>query len=131
MCINILHHVFYVQILEAEMINFSAAAGDPQTTTVSLDPLVVRTRHPSSKPPEVEESIEESESTELKLMLFPAQIQKISSLISLLAHQRELLSYLGQHHKDQSGPLAEDFLWKSQLQYSFTEDTKQVPIKVS
>ncbi|KAK2150971.1 hypothetical protein LSH36_380g01022, partial [Paralvinella palmiformis] len=108
-----------------------AVTDDPQTTTVALDPLVLRTRHPSSKPPEEEESIHETDSSELKLMLFPAQIQKISSLISLLAHQRELLSYINHHHKDNGGLLIDDFLWKSQLQYSFIEDTKQVPIKVS
>ena len=36
----------------------------------------------------VEEKIDKSE---LQLMLFPGQIQKISNLITLLAHQRDLL----------------------------------------
>jgi dynein heavy chain len=85
----------------------------------------------SSRERDQKQPVHQIDSSQLKLMLFPGQIQKISSLIALLAHQRELMTRLDQRHQDSNLSLVDDFMWKSQLQYYFTNDTKQVPVKVS
>ncbi|GFO25145.1 dynein beta chain, ciliary-like, partial [Plakobranchus ocellatus] len=54
---------------------------------------------------------------EVKLMLFPSQVHKLTSLLSLLAHLRDLVQRLISI-SDQRLP-TESFDWKSQLRYEF------------
>lgn len=68
---------------------------------------------------------------ELRLMLFPSQIQKISSLIALMAHQRDLLQRLNAAQEFAKESLAEHFMWKAQMQYSYVEDKKSANVTVS
>ncbi|GFS27875.1 dynein beta chain, flagellar outer arm [Elysia marginata] len=54
---------------------------------------------------------------EVKLMLFPSQVHKLTSLLSLLAHLRDLVQRLIDI-SDQRLP-TESFDWKAQLRYEF------------
>lgn len=79
---------------------------------------------------EEEEKKEETpvDNSEVKLMLFPSQIQKLSSLLALLAHLRDFIERMIENENDQ---LTSSFDWRSQLKYTFDKDNKSVPIKVS
>lgn len=72
---------------------------------------------------------EDSQPEKLKLLLFPGQIQKLSSLLALLSHLRDLVHrLLASPHT--SKPL-QSFHWKAQLLYTFSTDTRSVHIQVS
>lgn len=68
------------------------------------------------------------EEEDMKLMLFPSQIQKLTSLLSLLAHLRDLLQRLIAATPQQ--PPSTCFDWKSQLLYAFTEENHGASISV-
>ncbi|CAH1797693.1 unnamed protein product [Owenia fusiformis] len=72
---------------------------------------------------------QQSEETDLKLMLFPSQIQKISSLISVLTHQRDLLVRLIEKTNESDTNLEEAFDWRSQLQYKFNTEDLTISVK--
>ncbi|XP_023931015.1 dynein beta chain, ciliary-like [Lingula anatina] len=79
---------------------------------------------------EQEEAIEEEiDPTELKLMLFPSQIQKISSLISLLARQRDLLERLSKKAESSNTNMMDSFDWQSQLRYTFEAEGRNIKIQ--
>ncbi|XP_022099208.1 dynein beta chain, ciliary-like [Acanthaster planci] len=75
----------------------------------------------------VEEKIDKSE---LQLMLFPGQIQKISNLITLLAHQRDLLQRLIDKQDEMKGSLLESFDWRSRLRYIWNETSNNLSVKL-
>ncbi|XP_077863589.1 uncharacterized protein LOC144341589, partial [Saccoglossus kowalevskii] len=77
--------------------------------------------------------VEEVDKTELKLMLFPSQIQKISNMISLLAHQRDVMRRFTEKVESGSGKssLTDSFEWKSQLQYQWDESSMGINVKWS
>ncbi|KAL3885754.1 hypothetical protein ACJMK2_025795 [Sinanodonta woodiana] len=74
---------------------------------------------------ESEETIK-MQNAEVRLMLFPSQIQKLNSLLALMAHQRDLVEKLLDTENDLP---AESLTWRTQLQYSFIKDTRTVPVK--
>ena len=73
---------------------------------------------------DVEEEMEE----EMKLMLFPSQIHKLTSLVSLLSHLRDLVQRL--IDMAPGVPPAKSFDWRSQLLYFFEEEPRGVTIQV-
>ena len=59
-------------------------------------------------------------------------IHKISNLIALLAHQRDLLLRLAELKKGSfNGKVAESLEWKSQIQYLFDTESRIVQAKVN
>ncbi|KAL5020323.1 hypothetical protein ScPMuIL_003215 [Solemya velum] len=80
----------------------------------------------AKKEEEVEEVVEEDTLQDVKLMLFPSQIQKLSTLLALLAHLRDLLQRLS-NLKQPS--VSQSLLWKAQLQYSYKRDSQSVTVK--
>ena len=64
------------------------AAGETKPRLVDTMKVVLPPERPKVKVV-VEEQMDK---TELKLMLFPAQIQKISNLIALMAHHRDTVN---------------------------------------
>ncbi|XP_053409232.1 uncharacterized protein LOC123561373 isoform X4 [Mercenaria mercenaria] len=81
---------------------------------------------PMKKEEEKEEVEEKLEPTEVKLMLFPSQIHKLSCLLSLLAHLRDLVE--GLLVMESVSPL-QSLDWKSQLQYRFAKENRGVSVK--
>ena len=73
---------------------------------------------------DVEEEMEE----EMKLMLFPSQIHKLTSLVSLLSHLRDLVQRL--IDMAPRVPPAKSFDWRSQLLYFFEEEPRGVTVQV-
>ena len=73
---------------------------------------------------DVEEEMEE----EMKLMLFPSQIHKLTSLVSLLSHLRDLVQRL--IDMAPRVPPAMSFDWRSQLLYFFEEEPRGVTVQV-
>lgn len=69
------------------------------------------------------------EEGDVRLMLFPSQIQKLTGLLSLLAHLRDLVQRLIRISSQRSP--AASFDWKSQLLYTFGEESRSVTISVS
>ena len=67
------------------------------------------------------------DTTELRLMLFPSQVHKLSCMLALLAHMRDLVERL---LVMDSSSLLSSLEWRSQLQYRFNKETKGVGIKV-
>ncbi len=83
---------------------------------------------------EVEDEEEEKvhvpdDHADIKLLLFPSQIHKLTSLLALLAHMRDLIHRLSKIAVIQAP--ATSFDWKCQMMYSYKQETKTVPIKVS
>ena len=74
-----------------------------------------------------EEEVVKVEPTELRLMLFPSQIHKLTCLLALLAHLRDYVERL--LCLDCSSPLS-SLDWKSHLQYAFSKENKAVSVKV-
>ncbi|XP_033103095.1 dynein heavy chain 9, axonemal-like [Anneissia japonica] len=72
---------------------------------------------------------EQVDKSELKLMLFPAQIQKISNLIALLANQREILNRFEKRQASGETGLTESFEWQSQMQYCWTPENATLTVK--
>ena len=65
-------------------------------------------------------------------MLFPGQIHKISSLIALLAHHRDLLRRLhALVDGEAADAMGENFLWKCQLTYTLDKDSRNITVSVS
>ena len=78
------------------------------------------------------EEEEDADQTDLRLTLLPSQIHKISNLIALLAHQRDLLLRLTELKKGSfNGKVAESLEWKSQIQYLFDTESRIVQAKVN
>ncbi len=97
------------------------------TTTEPIDTMNLGDLPLVIKKEEEEEEEEEVDPTEIKLVLFPSQIHKISSLIALMAHKRDLLERL---QKLPQGEIAKSIDWKSQLQYQFDKANHGVQVKV-
>ena len=94
------------------------------TMNLGMIPIVVKKEEES-------EEEEEDEQSDLRLTLFPSQIHKISNLIALLAHQRDLLQRLGEMKEDNAnGKIAESLEWRSQMQYLFDTESRIVQAKV-
>eukprot|EP00057_Strongylocentrotus_purpuratus_P006394 XP_011660868.1 PREDICTED: dynein beta chain, flagellar outer arm [Strongylocentrotus purpuratus] len=100
--------------------------------TMKVDTMKVDTMKVVLPPerPKVKVVIEEQvDRTELKLLLFPAQIQKISNLISLMAHQRDIINRF-EKKQNETGKLADCFEWKSQLRYTWDESSSNLKVKL-
>ena len=82
---------------------------------------------PMKKEEEKEEEEVQIETNDVKLMLFPSQIHKLSCLLSLLAHMRDLVERLMDMESPQ--PL-NSMEWKAQLQYRFAKENRGVGVKV-
>lgn len=72
----------------------------------------------------MEEPIDNSE---LKLMLFPSQIQKLTSLLALMAHLRDFMERMIEAENNDA---FSTFQWNAQLRYYYNKDTKGVTVKV-
>ena len=104
---------------------------EPTTTepvnTMNLGSVVLMMK----KEVESEEE-EDADQTDLRLTLLPSQIHKISNLIALLAHQRDLLLRLAELRRSGfNGKIAESLEWKSQIQYLFDTESRIVQAKVN
>lgn len=82
---------------------------------------------PMKKEEEKDEVIEKTEPTEVKLMLFPSQIHKLSCLLALLAHLRDFVE--GLLVSESPSPI-QSLEWKSHLHYRFGKENKSVSVKV-
>eukprot|EP00105_Crassostrea_gigas_P044993 XP_019929141.1 PREDICTED: dynein beta chain, ciliary isoform X4 [Crassostrea gigas] len=71
----------------------------------------------------MEEPIDNSE---LKLMLFPSQIQKLTSLLALMAHLRDFMERMIEAENNDA---FSTFQWNAQLRYYYNKDTKGVTVK--
>ncbi|XP_078672103.1 uncharacterized protein LOC144911712 isoform X1 [Branchiostoma floridae x Branchiostoma belcheri] len=103
----------------------------PIDTMKTLAPPVSKLSKGSRKDEEEEEK--QTEPSEMKLMLFPAQIQKISNIIALLAHYKDVLQRFLDDQSDSVGVgsnLVHSFHWRSQIKYNYQEDQKFVSTKV-
>lgn len=81
----------------------------------------------SMKQEEKEQEEEKIDPMELKLLLFPGQIQKLSSLLALLAHLRDFIERIVD---SDAGAEANSFDWSAQLRYYFNKDNKSISVKV-
>ncbi|KAK3108743.1 hypothetical protein FSP39_014630 [Pinctada imbricata] len=75
---------------------------------------------------EVEQEEEPLDLLELRLMLFPSQIQKLTSLLSLLAHLRDFMERM---IEIESKEAISSFDWNAQLRYYFNKDNKSITVK--
>ena len=82
------------------------------------------------KKEEEEEEEEIVDAADVKLMLFPSQLHKISTLIAVLAHKRDLLERLEEQHRMGQKQLSNSLIWKMQLNYVFDKDHHTVQVKV-
>jgi dynein heavy chain len=110
--------------------NLIGAALVEPTTMEPVDTmnLAAMSLPPMKKEEEKEEVEEKVEPTEVKLMLFPSQIHKLSCLLSLLAHLRDLVE--GLLVMESPSPI-QSLDWKSQLQYRFAKENRGVSVKVT
>ena len=67
------------------------------------------------------------DTTDLRLMLFPSQVHKLSCMLAVLAHMRDLVERL--LTMECSQPLS-SLEWRSQLKYKFNKENKNVMIQV-
>ena len=86
----------------------------------------------SLRPVKKEESPQQKEGSpvdtaDLRLMLFPSQVHKLSCLLALMAHMRDLVERL---LVMDSSHILSSLDWRSQLQYMFNKENKGVTIKV-
>ncbi|XP_052258855.1 uncharacterized protein LOC127863384 isoform X2 [Dreissena polymorpha] len=75
---------------------------------------------------EVEAAAAKLEVSEMRLMLFPSQIHKLSCLLALLAHLRDYVEML--LSLESPSPIT-SLEWRSHLQYRFNKETRAVKIK--
>ena len=75
----------------------------------------------------IEKKESPADTTDLRLMLFPSQVHKLSCLLAVLAHMRDLVERL--LVMESSKPLS-SLDWRSQLHYRFNKENKAVSIKV-
>ena len=105
---------------------FRSVATEPPVDTMNILDM------PSDPKKEEGEQLESGELEESDVMESPKQLHlpshmhKISSLIGLLAHQRDLLQRL----QTAQGSPRDSFEWSSQLQYRVSSDTGGVEVKV-
>lgn len=82
------------------------------------------------KEEEPEVVVKKVEPVEVKLMLFPSQIQKISSVIAAIAQAREkLIRFQRELTEGGATPLCEGHEWKTQFRYTFDAESKGIHIK--
>ncbi|XP_070202269.1 uncharacterized protein [Littorina saxatilis] len=96
------------------------------TMNISLPTMEKAEEVPEETADREGEDGEEAEREELKLMLFPSQIHKLTNLLSLLSHMRNLVQRLIDMSPRQ--PPGMSFDWKSQLLYSFEEENRGVTV---
>ena len=95
--------------------------------TMNLGDIPTKSSREKQSPSQHESMIDKSD---LKLLLFPGQVSKITSLISLLSQQRDLCQRLQSHVEKGNGDIMTDFTWLSQLRYDFEPETIEVSVKV-
>ena len=109
---------------------FLSAATEPVATepvdTMNLMDIPIVPKKDEEGEQDKKEKEDDAESDGLKMQLFPSQIHKISSLIGLHAHQRDLLQRL----QTSQGDTRQSFEWASQLQYHFSPEPCSVSIEV-
>ncbi|KAK6172547.1 hypothetical protein SNE40_016179 [Patella caerulea] len=123
----------------ADVMAESARAGEEQETnegtrtadTMNLTMEIQDSKSTEAKPVTVStgEVVDEVDKVpeDLRLLLFPCQIDKLTSILALLAHQRDMISRLIDVSRNASP--AKSFDWRSQLQYSYLTDNKTVKVK--
>ena len=94
--------------------------------TMNLLEIPIVAKKDEDEDQEEEDKEVDAMSEQQKQLLFPSHIHKISSLIGLFAHQRDL-----QQRLQASQCTAESFEWTSQLQYHFSTESQSVSIQVS
>lgn len=101
---------------------------DSQTSSDPVDTMNLGSLPVLSKSPDVPENDNQNDQ-EMALILFPYQVEKIRTLIMLLAQYRDLLQRLG--GGPEAGPgLIDSFDWRSQLQYGYKQEEKEIEVKV-
>ena len=102
------------------------------TTTEPVNTMNLGTLVLMMKKDEESEEEEDADQGDARLMLLPSQIHKISNLIALLAHQRDLLQRFAKLKEESPGDkIAESMDWKSQMQYLFDTESRIVQAKVN
>lgn len=103
---------------------------EPQTMEPIDTMNIINMPLPTIKAKQEEEAAKQEEpidNSELRLMLFPSQIQKLTSLLALMAHLRDFLERMIEaENNDAIGT----FQWSSQLRYYYNKDNKGVTVKV-
>ncbi|XP_069115919.1 uncharacterized protein [Argopecten irradians] len=79
-----------------------------------------------NKKEEAKEEAPQGDTADMKLMLFPSQIQKLTSLLALLAHVRDFLERMIE--ADDTAALS-GFEWRSHLRFYFSKDNRAVNVK--
>ncbi|KAK2190793.1 hypothetical protein NP493_68g02023 [Ridgeia piscesae] len=92
--------------------------------TMNLLEIPIVAKKDEDEDQEEEDKEVDAMSEQQKQLLFPSHIHKISSLIGLFAHQRDL-----QQRLQASQCTAESFEWTSQLQYHFSTESQSVSIQ--
>ena len=117
---------YVVHVASIQLSTVEPATTEP-VNTMNLGTIVLMMK----KEVESEEE-EDAHQTDLRLTLLPSQIHKISNLIALLAHQRDLLLRLAELKRGNfDGKIAESLEWKSQIQYLFDTESRIVQAKVN
>ncbi|XP_056010102.1 uncharacterized protein LOC125667097 [Ostrea edulis] len=102
---------------------------EPQTMEPIDTMNIINMPLPTIKAKQEEEAAKQEEpidNSELRLMLFPSQIQKLTSLLALMAHLRDFMERMIEaENNDAIGT----FQWSSQLRYYYNKDNKGVTVK--
>nr|XP_022320176.1 dynein beta chain, flagellar outer arm-like isoform X6 [Crassostrea virginica] len=102
---------------------------EPQTMEPIDTMNILNMPLPTIKTTQEEEAAKQEEpfdNIELKLMLFPSQIQKLTSLLALMAHLRDFMERMIEAENNDA---FSTFQWNSQLRYYYNKDTKGVTVK--
>ena len=119
---------FYELFLE--LFSVDTALVEPQTMEPIDTMNILNMPLPTIKTTQEEEAAKQEEpfdNIELKLMLFPSQIQKLTSLLALMAHLRDFMERMIEAENNDA---FSTFQWNSQLRYYYNKDTKGVTVKV-
>lgn len=113
-----------------ERLSFSTALVEPQTMEPIDTMNILNMPLPTIKTTQEVEAAKMEEpidNSELKLMLFPSQIQKLTSLLALMAHLRDFMERMIEAENNDA---FSTFQWNAQLRYYYNKDTKGVTVKV-
>lgn len=113
-----------------ERLSFLTALVEPQTMEPIDTMNILNMPLPTIKTTQEVEAAkleEPIDNSELKLMLFPSQIQKLTSLLALMAHLRDFMERMIEAENNDA---FSTFQWNSQLRYYYNKDTKGVTVKV-
>ena len=121
------YHQWFYYLLDQELI--TARMEEEQTDENSKERTVIETARTESEELKVpKEDTEADDQTQLRLLLFPGQIAKISSMVALLTQQRDLCIRLQEKIDNGATNLQTDFIWLSQLIYKIEEDSVKMQV---